>query len=197
MIVQKLENKEQSTKTKIATYCKVHKKLIIAEAIGLLFCLAMSFVFHFAYEWLKKPFGIAFLFATNESVWEHSKIIFYPYLIYSLVEFFILKPAPKSYLTAKCLPLMLCIPAMLVLFYTYSGIIGTNYIAVDITISVAIIISMFATSYKILSNKFSVKHYILLAIIAAIILVLIVVFTYYPPHISLFFDKTKGVYGIN
>lgn len=86
---------------------QVNKKILISEIIGLIFCLAMSFVFHFAYEWLNKTQAIAWLFATNESVWEHSKIIFYPYFIYSIIEFFILKPDIKVYLTAKSIPLIL------------------------------------------------------------------------------------------
>lgn len=196
MITQKFENTNLSKKARITEYCKQHKRLIITESIGLIFCLAMSFIFHFAYEWLGKPAGLAFLFATNESVWEHSKIIFYPYLIFGIVEYFVLKPDLKTYFTAKCLPLVLCIPIMLIIFYTYSGIIGKNYVGVDITLTIAIIIFMFATSFKMISNNSYTKHFIWLAITTAIILLLLIIFTYYQPPISLFYDHLKGAYGI-
>ena len=174
-----------------------NKKILISEIIGLIFCLAMSFVFHFAYEWLNKTQAIAWLFATNESVWEHSKIIFYPYFIYSIIEFFILKPNIKVYLTAKSIPLILSIPVMITLFYTYSGIIGKNFLAIDIAIAVLIIIAKFIISYKILIKGYFSKYWYLYISISIFILIFLIIYTYFPPHINLFYDKTKDIYGIN
>lgn len=187
MIAQKSKDNNISIKAKISAYFNQNKRLIIAESIGLIFCFAMSFVFHFAYDWLGRPQGVAFAFATNESVWEHGKIIFYPFLIYSIAEFFVLKPNIKVFATAKCLPLVFCIPAMLMVFYTYSGIVGTNILAVDIIMTISIIFGMFVTSYKSLKNEYKSDYLIGLCVITAIILIMLIVFTYVPPHISLFF----------
>lgn len=174
----------------------ITKKIAIAEFIGLIFCLGMSVVFHFAFEWLgKSPYAAAF-FATNESVWEHGKIIFYPFVLYSIVEYFILKPDPKVYATAKCIPLAAAIPTMITLFYTYSGIIGRSIVAVDITIAVLIIFAMYGASYSILKNGCIAKSWPLWAAISLITLLLLIIFTFYPPHIPLFYDFPHNVYGI-
>ncbi len=173
-----------------------NKRLIITEIIGLLICLVLSFVFHFAFEWFHRTTGIAWLFATNESVWEHSKIIFYPYLIFSIIEYFIIKPDIKVFLTAKSIPLMLAIPLMLIIFYTYSGIIGKSIVAVDITIAILIIYLMFFISYKIIMKGYISNWYIVFTIIAILIVLLLIIFTYFPPHIKLFYDILDKKYGI-
>ncbi len=177
-----------------------YKKLIIAEIVGVAFCLSMSFVFHFAYEWLNKNIGIAWLFATNESVWEHSKIIFYPYLIFSIVEYFVVKSeisSLKVYLTAKSIPLILCIPVMVTIFFTYSGAIGKNYLVIDILMTITIIVAMFIFSYKTITHQYTAKYVYLYASFAVILTILIIIFTYYPIHINLFLDNIKNAYGVS
>lgn len=196
MITKQIENKASTSKSKLSEYFKLHKKLIIAEIIGLIFCFSMSFVFHFAFDWLGKPPAIAFLFATNESVWEHSKIIFYPFLIYSIFEYIIIKPDAKEFLTAKSIPLLYSIPTMIAIFYTYSGIIGTNYLAIDIIMTIAIITAMFIASYKMQVKNYANANYAFFSIFVGIIIILLIIFTYFPPHIALFYDKTKGAYGL-
>lgn len=173
----------------------IDKKLLLLEAIGLLFCWIGSFIFHFAFDWLGKPQALAWLFATTESVWEHSKIIFFPFAIYSFIEYFILKPNMQTFLTAKSIPLMLCIPAMLTSFYTYSGIIGRNITAIDIIIALAIILAMNIASYKILVKRYVAKYVYTYATIVAIITICLIIFTYLPPHINLFYDTLKQRYG--
>lgn len=56
---------------------------------------------HFLYD--KTRFiAFSFLSPVNESIWEHIKIIFFPYLIYSIAEYFILKPEnAKKYIYSK------------------------------------------------------------------------------------------------
>lgn len=196
-----MNNNDTSTSSKLqnlnATFnISTHKKIIIAEIVGVIFCIAMSFVFHFAYDWMARPKYIAWLFATNESVWEHSKIIFYPFLIYSVIEYFILKSDNKVFLTAKCIPLTFCIPLMVTIFYTYSGIIGRNILAIDIIMTIGIIMTMFAISHIILRRSKVSKYYYIFVASTILIIFFLIIFTYFPPHIGLFYDKTKDMYGL-
>lgn len=174
----------------------IRKKLIITEFVGLILCLSLSFVFHFAYEWSGNSPIIAWLFATNESVWEHGKIVFYPFLIFSIIEYFIIKPDTKVFITAKAMPLAFVIPLMITIFYTYSGIIGKNFVAVDITIAVLLVIAMFVASYKVLITGHIAKYWYIYLAVAILFAILLVTFTYFPPHINLFYDNTQNMYGI-
>lgn len=173
------------------------KKILTLEIIGLIFTLTMSFILHFLYEWSGESKIIAMFSATNESVWEHGKLLFIPFIFYSIVEYFILRPKNiGSYLTAKAVPLISCIPLMIAIFYTYTGVIGYNVGWVDITMSIGIVLWMNIYSFYTLINEKYKKGSIFLLIIVLIILILIIVFTYFPPNLPLFLDITTGKYGI-
>ncbi len=171
-------------------------KLIYAELGGAILGLILSFVFHFAFEWSGEMPSIAWLFAVNESVWEHSKLIFYPYLIYSIIEYFILRIDKGTYITAKAISLLTTIPMMLIMYYTYTGIIGTHVLWVDILITIIIVLLSYTFSYLMISRNFRVKGYMWLALLAFIVFVMLIVFTYYPPQIPLFFDNSSKIYGL-
>lgn len=174
---------------------KIYKNRIIwLEIIGLVFSVVFSFVFHFMYEWINT---LGWLFPVNESVWEHIKILFMPYLIYSIIEFFILKPEDKlNYFSIKSIALIVIPIVMITLFYTYSGIIGNHYVFVDGMIGVISLLIGFMISLKLLLIEYKCKNKPVPIILAGIIFILLIVFTYYPPHINLFYDTLDGKYGI-
>lgn len=68
-----------------------------AEIIGAAATVAGSFLFHFLYVWTQNGL-IALFSAVNESIWEHVKIVFFPYLIAAGIEYMAYgaetKPAP-------------------------------------------------------------------------------------------------------
>lgn len=161
-------------------------KLQYAELSGLLFCMFMSFIFHFAYDWSGKSQAVRWLFAINESVWEHGKLVFYPYLAYSIFEYFIIKPDRANFITAKGIPLLFVIPLMMVMYYTYTGITGIHLLWVDITICMIVIAISYIYSYVKINKKYKVDWYKILLILVVIIFVLIIVFSYSPPSLPLF-----------
>lgn len=172
------------------------KKILIWEILGLIFCVAFAFVFHFAFDWLGKPTYLAWLFAVNESVWEHSKIIFYPYLFFSCVEFFAIKHDVKIFFTAKALPLIFSVPIMIAIYYTYTGVIGNDIAWLNIAITIGLFLVMFIFSFKMLDNGYYVKYYLLFICLVIVITLCLIIFTYLPPKISLFFDVLYDKYGI-
>lgn len=174
----------------------MNKKLVVTEILSFAVCLGLTFIFHFAFEWTSKNYYLAWLFATNESVWEHSKILFYPYFLVSIIEFFVLKPNLKEYLTAKAIPLAFIIPFMLTAFYTYSGIIGKNLTVVDIVLSVVIILLSFVASAKMLWIGYSSNFAYFAMFVCSIFLGMMIIFSYYPPKIGVFFDFENLIYGI-
>ena len=54
------------------------KKYIIK---GTIFVLITGVISHFVYEWSGNNRLVGLFFPTNESVWEHMKLCFYPYLL--------------------------------------------------------------------------------------------------------------------
>lgn len=160
------------------------KKIRITECLSFIFCLFFSFLSHFLYEWTNECSLIATLVPISESVWEHAKLLFMPFFFFSFAEYLIIKDA-RNYVVAKCVPLIFCTPVMIMLFYTYSGVIGRHILWVDITISTFTIIIMHLFSYKYLLKK-QIKKQLWLLIITVAMFILFLIFTYFAPNIPLF-----------
>lgn len=170
------------------------RRIIKFEIISFIICVGLSFLFHFVFEWTNKNVVIGAFFPVNESVWEHSKLIFMPYLIASFVLYFFVGHK-NNFLFAKALMLSICIPLMIVLFYTYSGILGYHLMPVDIAITILIFAILSVFSYIIMTSpkKFNPR---IPVVIAIIFYVACIVFTYFPIKIDLFMDELNKTFGI-
>ena len=173
-------------------------KLIKAQIIVIFFSLILGTLLHFTYEWSGKNLFVASFSAVNESVWEHLKLAFFPMLIATIIEYFFVKDKVNNYVEAKTIGIFTAISFIVVLFFTYSGIIGTSVIVIDILIFIASIILGEYVAYKLMKREDESTYIteILSIIILVFLLICFIVFTYLPPEVNLFRDVMKGVYGI-
>lgn len=170
---------------------------MIAEVWGAIFSILMAFVFHFLYQWSGESPLIAPFAAVNESVWEHTKILFVPYLLFALLEYALIKPTLKRYLVAKAAGLLFVNLAVIVFFYTYSGILGYNLLWVDIGSAILWAALAYLVSYRLLINSKPIERHARLASVISLALMFgCFAFTFRPPHINLFLDTTGGFFGI-
>lgn len=178
---------------------KVKKsKLIKAQLIAILFSLILGTLLHFTYEWSGKNLFVGSFSAVNESVWEHLKLVFYPMLIATIIEYFFVKDVANNYIEAKAIGIFTAMAFIVVTFFTYSGIIGTSIIVIDILIFILSIILGEYVAYRLMKRRdeSTVTTESLAIIILAFLLLCFVIFTYLPPEVNLFRDVTTGVYGI-
>ena len=173
-------------------------KLIKVELIVILFCLILGTLLHFTYEWSGENLFIGSFSAVNESVWEHLKLVFYPMLIAAIVEYFFVKDVSNNYVEAKTIGIFTAICFIIVSFFTYSGIIGTSIIVIDILIFIISIIWGEYVAYRLMKreNESTVTTESLSIIILVFLLLCFIIFTYLPPEVNLFRDVTTGIYGI-
>lgn len=173
-------------------------KLIKAQIIVILFSLVLGTLLHFTYEWSGENAFVGSFSAVNESVWEHLKLVFFPMLIATIVEYFFVKDVAKNYIEAKTIGIFTAIAFIVVAFFTYSGIIGTSIIVIDILIFIISIILGEYVAYKLMKreDESTVATEVLSIVILAFLLLCFVIFTYLPPEVNLFRDVTTGVYGI-
>ena len=173
-------------------------KLIKVELIVILFSLILGTLLHFTYEWSGENLFIGSFSAVNESVWEHLKLVFYPMLIAAIVEYFFVKDVSNNYVEAKTIGIFTAICFIIVSFFTYSGIIGTSIIVIDILIFIISIILGEYVAYRLMKreNESTVTTESLSIIILVFLLLCFIIFTYLPPEVNLFRDVTTGIYGI-
>lgn len=95
------------------------------------FISILGVLLHFTYEWSNDNPAVGLFSAVNESTWEHLKLIFFPMLLLTMIEFLWAhikdKPLPEHYLPARTVGILSGMAFIVVGFYTLNGVLGRNY----------------------------------------------------------------------
>ena len=162
-------------------------KLLRFQIFSVIFTWILGTILHFTYDWSNKNAIIGAFSAVNESTWEHLKLLFFPTLITTIIGYFYLKPKEeyKNFLCAKTVGILSALAFVVVFFYTYTGIIGTNFAILDIgSFFVGVFLGEYI-AYK-LTNKIRVCKRGLAALVLIVLFICFIVFTYNTPQIGLF-----------
>ena len=151
---------------------------------------------HFLYEWLGEPLWIAPFSGVNESTWEHMKLLFWPMLIFTIVQSFFFKDR-DDFLCVKLRGILLGLLLIPVLFYTYNGVIGHSPDWINIAIFfVSAAIAYIYETELLNSEKLICKSPKRSAVILFLIALIFVIFTFVTPELEIFKDPLTGSYGI-
>lgn len=166
------------------------------ELIGAIIVCILAPVFHFLFEWTGGNLFVGIFAAVNESVWEHTKIVYFPFLFYAIIEYFVVKPDFWRFFAAKTIAASLILLLMITFFYTYSGMFGTENLIVDIIFTFVLTFIAFYVSCRLYRSE-RVANFPPLPIIIlfAAILIMELLFTVLPPGIPLFQDSVTGGFG--
>lgn len=167
---------------------KTFWKFQIASAI---FVIILGTILHFTYEWSGENKIVGIFSAVNESTWEHLKLIFYPMLITTIVGNYIFG---EKVICAKTIGIITAMLFTVIVFYTYTGIIGTNYAVINIAIFVLAVILGEYVTYKLYEKDIQSNSGIC-TIILMILLILFIIFTFNAPEINLFKDPIACLCG--
>ena len=136
----------------------------------------------------------------NESTWEHLKLVFWPAVLFAVAEYFAYGRKTDGFIPVRVTSIITGMASVVVLFYTYSGILGRNILVMDILVFIISVAVMYVFSYyklrspgKLFTMFFSSSCEV--SVIAAIC-ILMVIFIYDPPEIGMFQDPLSGGYGI-
>lgn len=157
------------------------------EIISFIIACILGVLFHFIYEWSNENPIASIFFPVNESTWEHLKLIFFPILLLSIVEYFLFGIRYDNFIFIKFLSAVIGMVITVVLFYTYTGVYGKNNDVINILIYFISMIAAYIFSYRSLRAKRlygipgKVGYYGFI-----ILFLLFVVFTLFPPEIGLF-----------
>lgn len=163
-------------------------KLFWWEVAGFIFCSLMTVVVHMLYEWTGYNVLVTPFVAVSESIYEHTKLLITPFLLFAVVEYFCVRGivSGKRFWATKLGLIALAPIVLAIIYYSYSGIIGDNFMAIDIFIGQLIVAIMCYISYKILMYDIALKAPYVWIICGIIVVALQVIFTYFPPNIAWF-----------
>ena len=163
---------------------------------GFAFTSLFGTLLHFLYEWLGSPVWIAPFSGVNESTWEHMKLLFWPMLVFAIVQSFFFRDR-EDFLCVKLRGILVGLSLIPILFYTYNGVIGHS----PDWINIAIFFISAAAAYIYEAHLFKKEpnpcksRWLPVALIATIAL-LFVIFTFFTPEIGIFEDPLTRSYGI-
>lgn len=164
-------------------YVKNLKSYVI---FGTIFVSILGTLAHFLYSWSGENPIVGLFTSTNESTWEHMKLIFFPMIIYSHFMNKSIKPQHPNVTSALYFSIILGTCLIPIIFYTYSGILGFNLPVLDIsTFFISVIISFISVYKSTLSGKWE-KYKTLLFVIVSLFFISFLFFTIYPPNLGIF-----------
>lgn len=150
---------------------------------------------HFLYDWTGGSRLVAPFSGVNESTWEHMKLLFWPMLIFAIVQSFFFKEQ-ENFWCVKLRGILLGLGLIPVLFYTYNGVIGKSpdWINIAIFFIAAAIAYIYETRQ---ANEATAcaspgRAIALLCVIAF----MFILFTFVTPMLGIFRDPVTGTYGI-
>ena len=162
--------------------------ILIFEIISTIFVMVLGTLLHFTYKWSGNNVIVGIFSPINESIWEHLKLMFFPMLITIIVGYLYKGKDIDNYLSSKVIGTIVMLSFTIVFYYTYSGILGTNYTGVDVSIFfIAVALGQYV-SHKLMKTKFHGNNIIAIITLLALLLCF-VVFTFFPPNIALFKDS--------
>ena len=153
-------------------------------------------VLHFLYDWLGGAVWIAPLSGVNESTWEHMKLLFWPMLLYAIVQSFFFRNR-EDFWCVKLRGILLGLALIPILFYTYNGVVGKSpdWINIAIFFISAAIAYLYETKlFK--AETITCKRPKLAIGVLCVIALCFVIFTFATPEIGIFKDPLTGTFGI-
>jgi len=175
----------------------MRRPVLVWELAGIFFIIIFGSFLHFAFELSGNWKPLALIAAANESVWEHLKLVFWPGLFYFIFEFKYLGKSTNNFIPAKTISLYLMPITIVVLFYSYTLILGEDLFIMDILIFIIAVIIGQLVSYKLLtSSKLPQSFNKLAPFFLIIIFLAFSLLTFYAPHLPIFRDPISSGYGI-
>lgn len=149
---------------------------------------------HFLYEWTGSVMTAPFS-GVNESTWEHMKLLYFPLLLFALVQSRYFRDVP-AFWCVKLRGTLVGLALIPVLFYTYNGAVGKSPDWVNIAIFFVATAAAFWVEWRLFRRGSLIcRPRLALAALCAIG-VLFVAFTFWPPALPLFRDPVTGGYGV-
>jgi hypothetical protein len=172
------------------------QKWIIA---GIPVLFGIGAIMHFSYGLLGEKVMVGLFAPVNESIWEHSKMVLWPVILWWSLYYFFQHSKQQidknKWFTGALAALLISLVAMPMLYYFYTGAFGTELLLVDILILLLSLLLGQLVGLHIYSRGKGIPAGFTAAIFAVLVLVFML-FTFFPPQIPLLRDGVTGSYGI-
>ena len=180
-------------------FSKEYKRYTIINIIAALGAIGVGTLFHFLFDISGENALVGLFTPVNESVWEHLKLLYFPFVISTVTEYYLYGKEAYNFFSSKAIGLSVGLVSIIANYYFIVGAFGINNMAVNIGIFVSAVFTAYAVSYlrMLKTPRLAGGIYEKIGIgIIGIYFILFAIFTYLPPHIPLFRDPTNMNYSV-
>lgn len=177
----------------------MEKRLLRWELRAALITVVLGTLLHFTYNWSGQMSLVGAFSAVNESVWEHTKLVFVPLFLEFFLHAKFLGSTWPNLPAARSAAVLIAMSVLIAGFYTYTGIWGTHALWADILLFFLAVAAGVGVEFQLLRRgQASALWMQILGLLVLWGLAFLVVWcTFHPPHIPLFLDTSSGQYGIS
>ena len=174
----------------------MEKSIPSRQIAGFLITSVLGTFLHFLFDLTAGSAAAALISAVNESIFEHMKLIFYPMLLVSLLQYRKFGKNTVNFWCVKLAGISVALALIPSIYYIYTGILGVSASWFNVTIFFIAAAAAFWAETKLFQKGFSCRIPESLAF-ALILLtgMVFTAFTFCPPRIPLFRDPLTGTYG--
>lgn len=148
---------------------------------------------HFAYDLSGENIIVGLFNPVNESVWEHLKFMFFPFLLWWIAIYLIKNKKCniplKTWIVSAAVSLVVAPLSVVLLFYSYTGALGIHSVIIDILlVFVCYFIALSVAAHFLKYSEPNKWAVIVSVIVIAFIFIAFIVFTFNPPQFPIFYD---------
>ena len=172
------------------------KSISLWQWLGFLFVCVAGTALHYVYDWTGESVFAAAFSGVNESVWEHMKILFFPMLVFAILQGCFWREQ-ANFWSVKALGVLAGLVSIPVLFYTVNGAFGKTPGWLNITIFFASAAVAFFLEYLLFKKALpKCKYHGWGILVLGALALVFVIFTFATPELPLFRDPLTGTYGV-
>lgn len=166
------------------------------QTAGFVLTSILGTFLHFLFDLSGENVAAALFSAVNESIWEHMKLIYYPMLLFALVEYRAWGKETGDFWCIKLKGILLALALIPAIYYLYTGALGISSDWFNITIFFIAAAAACRMETKMFQNENSCRIPSWLAFVLILLTgVVFTVLTFVTPRIPLFRDPVDGTYG--
>ena len=172
----------------------MQKNLSVWQLAGLTFTAVLGTLLHFLFSWTDLLL-FAPIAAVNESTFEHMKILFFPMLIFAVIQSRFYKES--GFWQVKTVGIILGTLLIPFLFYFYNGAFGKSPDWINILIFFLAAGVAYSVEYVLFQRDvFNGKSPVFPIVILSVIAIAFIAFTFFQPPLPIFQDPITKLYGI-
>lgn len=170
------------------------KKLTYVISASSIVIFLLCALFHFLYKWSGYNEFVGIIAPTNESIFQHVKMIFMPIIIYYVVTYFIFRNKTNinidKWIAYPLITFIITSVIIIALYYTLNYGFSISSMFLDIlSLFIGLVASAIICIRLELSNiNYQIKYYVPIVCLV-VIFGLLVYFNYFPLEINFFYDK--------